>query len=121
MQAEKDLEHARKSADMGDFEWSCFAAQQSAEKAVKAIYLALGQEAWGHSVLKLLKELPIDVPSELIEKAKVLDQYYIPTRYPNSFPEGIPSEFFGEKQAKEAVSYASEILEFARYCVAKKR
>jgi len=37
-QAEKDLGHARRSLDGGDYEWACFSAQQAAEKAVKALY-----------------------------------------------------------------------------------
>ncbi len=47
--AEADLEHARRSLASGDHEWACFAAQQAAEKAVKSLHLARGQEAWGHS------------------------------------------------------------------------
>lgn len=36
-QAQRDLEHARLSIGSGHFEWACFAAQQAAEKAVKAV------------------------------------------------------------------------------------
>jgi hypothetical protein len=35
----------------------------------------LGQEAWGDVVAKLLRELPIDVPDNVIDKAKVLDNF----------------------------------------------
>lgn len=85
-QAERDLGHARFSLERGDYEWACFAAQQAAEEAVKALHLFLGQEAWGHVVAKLLRELPIPVPEILIEKGKVLDGFYILPRYPNGFP-----------------------------------
>jgi HEPN domain-containing protein len=44
-------------------EWACFAAQQAAEKAVKALHLYLGQEAWGHVIAKLLVELPDAAPA----------------------------------------------------------
>jgi len=37
-QALRDLEHAKRSVELGDYEWACFAAQQAAEKAVKALY-----------------------------------------------------------------------------------
>lgn len=33
-QAEADLQHARNSFADGDYEWSCFAAHQAAEKAL---------------------------------------------------------------------------------------
>ena len=41
-QAEADLRHARHSHEDGDFEWSCFAAHQAAEKALKAVFLKAG-------------------------------------------------------------------------------
>ncbi len=120
-QAEKDLEHARFSLERGDYEWACFAAQQAAEKAVKALHLFLGQEAWGHVIAKLLRELPVAVPEMLIEKGKVLDGFYIPPRYPNGFPEGAPFEHFGILQAEEAITYAGEILAFVRLQMAGER
>src|SRR5262245_7185516 len=61
-QAERDLEHARASQEQNRHEWACFAAQQSAEKAVKALHLGLGQEAWGHIIARLLVELPVKTP-----------------------------------------------------------
>ena len=113
-QAERDLLHARASAAGERHEWSCFAAQQAAEKAVKALHLERGQEAWGHVVARLLVELPAAAPSHLIEKAKVLDNLYVPTRYPNGHPEGPPFEHYGPLQSEQAILYAHEILEYVR-------
>ncbi len=113
-QALRDLEQAEDSQRAGHHEWACFAAQQAAEKAVKALHLHLGQEAWGHVVAKLLRELTIPVPEDLIEKARTLDSFYIPPRYPNSHPEGAPFEHYGPLQSKEAIQYAREILAFVR-------
>ena len=118
-QAEKDLQHAQFSLEHGDYEWACFAAHQAAEKAVKALHLFLGQEAWGRVVAKLLRELPISVSEELIERGKVLDGYYIPPRYPNGFPEGAPFEHFGSLQAREALQHARSVLEFVRSQMAR--
>jgi HEPN domain-containing protein len=113
-QAERDLEQARESRERGRHEWACFAAHQSAEKAVKAVHLARGQEAWGHVVARLLRELPTRVDAGLVDKAKVLDNFYVPSRYPNGHPEGPPFEHFGPLQSGEAIQHAGEILEFAR-------
>jgi HEPN domain-containing protein len=113
-QAVRDLEQARSSEREGRHEWACFAAQQSAEKAVKALHLARGQEGWGHVVARLLKELPLSVPTELIEKGKVLDNLYVPTRYANGHPDGAPFEHYGALQSEQAIRYAGEILEFVR-------
>ena len=115
-QALKDIDYAEDSRRVGRHEWACFAAQQAAEKAVKALHLHLGQEAWGHVIAKLLRELPstVPVPEELVEKGHVLDNFYIPTRYPNSHPEGAPFEHYGPLQSEEAIQYAREIIEFVR-------
>jgi HEPN domain-containing protein len=111
-QAERDLDHAKSAKKEGRHEWACFAAQQSAEKAVKALHLFLKQEAWGHVVAKLLTELPSTIPEDLVEKAKVLDGFYIPTRYANGHPEGAPFEHYGRIQSTDAIQYAGEILKF---------
>ncbi len=113
-QAERDLEQAEASRREGRHEWACFAAQQSAEKAVKALHLALGQEAWGHVVARLLRELPTEVDATLVDKARVLDNFYVATRYANGHAEGAPFEHYGTIQSGDAVGYASEILEFVR-------
>ena len=113
-QAQKDLEQAKSSQKEGRHEWACFAAQQCAEKAVKALHLYLKQEAWGHVVARLLSELPIAVEDDLLDKAKVLDGFYIPTRYANGHPEGAPFEHYGKIHSRDAINYAGEILEFVR-------
>ncbi len=120
-QAESDLEMARIAAQAGRHEWACFAAQQAAEKAVKALHLHLGQEAWGHLVARLLSALPIAAPSILVEKARSLDALSVPTRCPDAFPAGAPAEQYGPLQSQEAIAYASEIVAFARAQMAEPR
>jgi len=119
-QAKRDLEQARSSQNTDHHEWACFAAQQSAEKAVKALHLHLKQESWGHVVARLLAELPasLNVPGDLIEKGQVLDNFYIPTRYANGHPSGAPFEHYGPLQSNQAIQYASEILEFVHHQMA---
>jgi HEPN domain-containing protein len=113
-QAERDLEQAQASRDSGRHEWACFAAQQSAETAVRALHFHQSLEACGHVVARLLAELPSGVEPMLIEKAKVLDNFYVGTRYPNGHPEGPPFEHYGAIQSGEALHYATEILAFVR-------
>jgi HEPN domain-containing protein len=113
-QANRDLDQARASMRDGRHEWACFAAQQAAEKAVKALHLAKGQDIWGHVVARLLRELPVSVPGPLVEKAQVLDHHYVATRYANGHPEGAPFEHYGPLQSQQAIDYAGEIIEFAR-------
>jgi HEPN domain-containing protein len=116
-QAEADLRHARNSLQQGDFEWSCFAAHQAAEKALKAVFLKSGMDAWGHTITVLIGNLPktADIPSEtLVNYARMLDKYYIPTRYPNGFESGAPTDFYTSEEAQNAIHQAKEILEFCK-------
>lgn len=115
-QALRDIEQAEDSRRAERHEWACFAAQQAAEKAVKALHLHLGQEAWGHVIARLLKELPetVQLTEDLVDKARVLDNFYLPTRYANGHPEGAPFEHYGSIQSTEAIQYACEIIEFIR-------
>jgi HEPN domain-containing protein len=117
-QAEADLEHAESSAREGDYEWSCFAAQQAAEKALKALYYSLHGDPWGHSLLVLIRGLPAAVasrlPEELHDSAKALDKHYIQTRYPNGFEAGAPTDYYTKKDAEESIAHAKSILEFSR-------
>jgi HEPN domain-containing protein len=113
-QAQRDIEQARSSQSEGRHEWACFAAHQAAEKAVKALHLHLKQEAWGHVVARLLRELPLSVEETLMDKARVLDGYYIPTRYANGHPEGAPFEHYGRLHSEGAIAYAGEIIAYVR-------
>ena len=57
-QAQRDISHAQHALEDGDYDWACFAAQQAAEKAVKALFRFLTADAWGQSVSLLLGRLP---------------------------------------------------------------
>jgi HEPN domain-containing protein len=118
LQAEHDLKHASHAREVGDHDWACFAAQQAAEKAVKALHQAHGQEAWGHSVLRLLEALPVPAPDPLIERARSLDAFYVPARYPNGHFTGPAFEYYGPLQSEQALSHAGDIVEFVRQALA---
>ena len=117
-QAEHDLEQAAASRIDGRHDWACFASHQAAEKAVKALHLARGQEAWGHVVSRLLLDLP-DAPTKcLVEKARVLDNYYLPTRSPRLHAEGAAYEHYGRLQSEQGLRFAGDILKYVRQALA---
>jgi HEPN domain-containing protein len=119
-QAERDLEQAAASEEDGRHEWACFAAHQAAEEAVKALHMYNGQEVWGHVVASLLTELEgcVEVPPELTDRGRVLDNFYVPTRYPNGHPDGPPFEHYGPLQSSQALDHARAIIQFVRSQVA---
>jgi HEPN domain-containing protein len=111
-----DLDHARTAAAAEHDDWACFAAQQAAEEALKALASRLGGEAWGHSLLSMVTALGTVEPeiSSLREVAIRLDRYYIPTRYPNGFDAGAPVDYFLESDAREAIHHAEQVIELVR-------
>ncbi len=115
-QAEADLRHARNALASGDYEWSCFAAHQAGEKALKALFRRLGMDAWGHTLTALIGNLPSPAqPDEaLIQCAKVLDKHYILTRCPNGFESGAPTDFYTSQEAEQAIDCAQRIVTFCR-------
>jgi HEPN domain-containing protein len=120
-QADKDLKHAKNALKDADYEWSCFAAQQAAEKALKALYQNIGGESFGHSILRMLNELPKELKpaKELFKKAADLDKFYIPTRYPNGFDWGAPMDYFEIEDARGAITDAEELINFAKDTISK--
>ena len=115
-QAIRDLQHAKDDLRTGYFEWACFSAHQAAEKAVRSLYQALGIDVWGHSIWQLLDNLPqrYKPSEEIIDDARELDRFYIPTRYPNAHPAGAPFEFYTERDAKRAIEIGEKIVRFCR-------
>jgi HEPN domain-containing protein len=108
--------------DLGDAEYclagrryslACFLSQQAAEKALKAFLYARGAEqVLGHSVADLASECAgLDDDFRVLKpKAAPLDHYYVPTRYPNSLPGGIPAEAFDDTDARRALALAADVI-----------
>ena len=114
-QAKRDLESAKSQREEQFYEWATFIAQQSAEKACKAVLQKLGAESWGHATYKLLLAIEEETGnnSGLEEGALFLDKFYIPARYPNGWGEGIPADFITKEDADSAIDNTEKIL---RYC-----
>ena len=113
-QSENDLQFAKMALKEGFFSQCCFISQQAAEKAVKAVHYKQGVRiVIGHSIFQLIGKLLEESLTELTEKAKLLDQFYITSRYPNGIPGGSPFEVFTRKQAEEAIQGAELIYQWA--------
>jgi HEPN domain-containing protein len=113
-QAKRDLEQARWSLEGEFYEWACFVSQQAAEKAVKACYQRFSAETRGHSVRSLLQGLQerANVPDDVRDCGRKLDRHYVPARYPNGWDSGVPKDYYGEDDAREAVACAERVIRF---------
>ena len=113
-QAERDLGHAARSVDAGDYEWACFAAHQAAEKALKAVYQHLGGDARGHDLKGLLQGLEdrLQIPAHLQDRVIELGKNYIAPRYPNAHAQGAPFSHYTRGEAQRAIEHAQEVLRF---------
>jgi HEPN domain-containing protein len=95
----------------------CFLSQQIVEKALKAVIYYDGEDlVLGHSVKNLIERVSsIDIKfKQLKEKLPILDSYYIPTRYPNGLPDGIPADVFTQEAAQNALELAKSTVDFVQ-------
>ena len=116
-QAEADMGWVRHLAAQGAHYLVCFLAQQAAEKALKAVLYAAGAElVMGHSVRQLAERVAATQDAAggsfapRVESWGMLDSYYIPTRYPNGLPAGIPAQVYNAAAASSALELAEDVL-----------
>lgn len=111
--AQDDLASAKHNRNGGFHPQACFLCQQAGEKALKAFLYGEGvRDIMGHSLLRLLgkcKEVckGFSVPDK---HARLLDRFYIPTRYPNGLPDGTPMENYTDADSEIAINTAEAIL-----------
>jgi HEPN domain-containing protein len=100
-----------------DYDWACFLAQQSAEKALKAYLLFQGEPlSYLHSILKLTEKCAQydRAFSDMLGRVRKLDDYYIPTRYPNGLPDNYPRAYYQKQDAEFCGKLASEVVEYVK-------
>lgn len=121
-EANYTFRQAGQTCDAGAYNLTCFLAEQTAQKSLKAVlYFDGARFITIHSVAELIKEVSKNHPEflELKNRGAILDQYYLSTRYPDAVPEpAVPAELFGEKQAKEAIEIAKKIFNTCEAVVA---
>lgn len=113
-QAREDLEVVRTLRAADHHAAACFHSQQAAEKALKALLYSQGARiVLGHSVSELVRQCEAHDAAfaPMRAEAGLLDQFYIPTRYPNGLPSpAVPSETYTGSQAQSAQEAAERIL-----------
>jgi HEPN domain-containing protein len=114
-QAQQDIQDAQYAYEGKRFNLACFLAQQAAEKAIKGYLYTKGLTlVIGHSVARLCQEASTFEArfEDLRRRASPLDKYYIPTRYPNGLPGGIPSEAFDQVDGERALELGQHVIRF---------
>lgn len=113
-EAEADLRHAKDCLKLESCNWACFAAQQSAEKALKAFIMGFSKKrpSHVHDLTKLYSEAKdeLTLSKDITEHLGELSSYYTLARYPNA---GLtrPSVGISKTQAGRATTLAEKILE----------
>jgi len=114
----RTLESAKRDLEFGDYNWTCFKAHQTVEKALKAILWGVGKPRVGHSLIHLLNHLTevigVNPPDDVVHACITLSKFYTPTRYPDVWSEGIPEEYYSRKDAEEAIRFAMRVIEWVR-------
>ncbi len=113
--ASEDLTVARLVIKEDHTAHACFLSQQCIEKSLKAYLIAKANDyPHAHKLVDLLKKCEQfdSAFSDFLSDCIVVDQYYIPTRYPDGVPGTAPGGTPSETEAKEAISAAERILDF---------
>jgi len=113
-QARDDLEAAEALIAAGKFAQAAFLAQQAGEKALKAHWFGQDLDPWGHSLTRLIRDLPDHLGAALtglLDSALALDKLYIPTRYPDALAGLTPGEAFNRAEAQTAAGHAHAVIE----------
>jgi HEPN domain-containing protein len=114
-EAERALAAAEAQAAVGIHNWACFAAEQAAQLAVKALLHGFGAGAWGHDLQRLgsqLVDLGLEVPQAVIDSMLRLGRHYIPARYPDAHPSGPAGDHYGVADWEMSRADARTVLGF---------
>lgn len=118
-QAGHDFELAQKELRVLKFySDACFMAEQASQKALKAFLLFKGERyVFIHSVAELAKFASRYDKGfiKLVKLGAKLDQYYIPTRYPDALnAPAVPYRSYDKDDAKDAVKCSQKILKLVK-------
>jgi len=116
-QAESTLDEADVFVERKLYHWSCFAAQQAAEAALKAVLRGLGKPVVTHSLKQLfdmLDQLGVSAGAPERHAGRVLERHYKGTRYPDQYVSGTPRDHYDQQIADEAMSLARTVVAFAK-------
>ena len=113
--AKDDLKMAEAALREKIYNQVCFHSQQGVEKTLKGFLKTKVRSVPKTHFLDELLNLCIEIDrgfQTLREKCSILDDYYIPTRYPDALPGMLPEGLPQVKDATEALFFLREIMKF---------
>jgi HEPN domain-containing protein len=110
--AREDRRMADMALEEGLYNQVCFHSQQCAEKSLKAWLLQKGESIpRTHRMADLVNLISKDFLGEIADRLLLLDQFYIPTRYPDALPGSLPDSLPDKSDAMDALETARKLLE----------
>ena len=109
-----------RSAEQSDINHQvCFHSQQTAEKSLKAVLAWKNQvipkthSIWNltNTVIKTVANL--SNKESLLDKARFLDQFYVPSRYPDALPGSLPEGLPSSSDAQKSLVAANRFYQLA--------
>ena len=122
-EARADLRHASRARRIGSNNWACFAAEQAAEKALKAFLIGALKKRPIHihdlTTLHRQTQGRLRLHASIRNRLAELSSYYTTARYPNA---GLnrPSASITSTQARNAIEIAGGIIATVESQIAKK-
>jgi len=122
-EARADLRHASRAHRMGSSNWACFAAEQAADKALKAFLMGALKKRPIHvhdlTILHRQAQGRLRLPASIANRLAELSAYYTTARYPNA---GLnrPSASITSTQAGNAIEIAGGMIATVERQIAKK-
>ena len=120
--AREDVRMAELALEDGIYNQTCFHSQQCVEKTLKGALAYHQGETLPrtHSIADLIRLLPADWFGDLrADLLETMDDYYLPTRYPDALPGTLPEGLPGKAEAEEALDLARRTLEEAKRLTGK--
>jgi HEPN domain-containing protein len=107
--ANEDLQMAKLAMAEGLTNQVCFHSQQCCEKLLKGVIASSGELVpRTHKMVDLLVQLNHQLPFPLEDRLRLLDRFYIPTRYPEALLGSIESGTPTQDDAMEAMQTAAD-------------
>lgn len=108
--SQEDFTTARVLRDNGRYYASVFFCQQTAEKALQALYMEThAQSPATHNLIMLTRDL--QAPPEVCTAARELNPDYLTTRYVDA-ANGVSADMYDEAAAERHLQYAEEMVQW---------